>query len=198
MTVWPAARIWSPRVFSSSFSSVGTHDSKEYNHAIDRLADMHGLSASGLAIRAGLDATSFNRSKRFSPDGKSRWPSFESIAKILGATSTSLGESQDCLRGSCLAHFICTGIWEKKKMVAKLLAQKPVNLAALAESLQVVARSVLESMYHTYVNTPEARLALPRSRAEAIRRIHLARQEIAAMEAFIAERDAERRSTKQR
>ncbi|MCG6122375.1 MAG: helix-turn-helix transcriptional regulator [Microvirga sp.] len=57
--------------------------------AIDRLAERHGLSASGLARRAGLDATSFNKSKRVSADGRERWPSSESIAKILGATSST-------------------------------------------------------------------------------------------------------------
>ena len=60
--------------------------------AIDRLAERYGLSASGLARKAGLDATSFNRSKRTSPDGRDRWPSTESIAKILNATGASLDE----------------------------------------------------------------------------------------------------------
>ncbi|MCJ2082286.1 helix-turn-helix transcriptional regulator [Methylobacterium sp. J-090] len=60
--------------------------------AIDRLAERHGFSASGLARRAGLDATSFNRSKRIGPDGRKRWPSTESIAKVLAATGASLDE----------------------------------------------------------------------------------------------------------
>ena len=60
--------------------------------AIDLLADRYGLSASGLARRAGLDATSFNRSKRRGPDGRERWPSTESVAKILAATGASLDE----------------------------------------------------------------------------------------------------------
>jgi phage repressor protein C with HTH and peptisase S24 domain len=54
--------------------------------AIDLLAAKHGLSASGLARRAGLDPTNFNKSKRISPSGKPRWPSTETIAKILAAT----------------------------------------------------------------------------------------------------------------
>lgn len=58
--------------------------------AIDRLAERYGLTASGLARRAGLDATSFNKSKRVSPDGRERWPSTESIAKVLTATGASL------------------------------------------------------------------------------------------------------------
>src|ERR1700761_463964 len=58
--------------------------------AIDRLAAGAGLSASGLARRAGLDPTTFNKSKRVTPEGRARWPSTESIAKALAATSTSL------------------------------------------------------------------------------------------------------------
>jgi phage repressor protein C with HTH and peptisase S24 domain len=56
--------------------------------AIDRLAESAGLSASGLAKRAGLDPTTFNKSKRVTPRGRARWPSTESIAKALAATGT--------------------------------------------------------------------------------------------------------------
>jgi len=59
--------------------------------ALDRLAAKHGLSASGLARRAGLDPTAFNKSKRKSPTGKPRWPSTESVSKCLAATGESLG-----------------------------------------------------------------------------------------------------------
>ncbi|MBP2232659.1 phage repressor protein C with HTH and peptisase S24 domain [Azospirillum agricola] len=60
--------------------------------AIDRLAATHELSASGLARRAGLDPTTFNKSKRTTGDGKLRWPSTESISKVLDATGASLSE----------------------------------------------------------------------------------------------------------
>lgn len=60
--------------------------------AIDRLATAHGLSASGLARRAGLDPTSFNPSKRAGAGGKLRWPTTESIAKILAATNTNFSD----------------------------------------------------------------------------------------------------------
>lgn len=60
--------------------------------AIDRLAERYGYSASGLARRAGLDATSFNRSKRVGPDGRKRWPSTESVSKVLAATGASLDD----------------------------------------------------------------------------------------------------------
>jgi phage repressor protein C with HTH and peptisase S24 domain len=58
--------------------------------AIDRLAARAGLSASGLAKKAGLDPTTFNKSKRVTPDGRPRWPSTESVAKSLAATGTSV------------------------------------------------------------------------------------------------------------
>ncbi|MGA7713803.1 MAG: helix-turn-helix transcriptional regulator [Rhizomicrobium sp.] len=60
--------------------------------AIDALAAKNRLSASGLAKLAGLDPTTFNKSKRGSPNGKLRWPSTESISKILAATGASLEE----------------------------------------------------------------------------------------------------------
>lgn len=58
--------------------------------AIDALAAENGLSASGLARRAGLDPTAFNPSKRIGADGRARWPSTESIAKVLTATGTGI------------------------------------------------------------------------------------------------------------
>jgi phage repressor protein C with HTH and peptisase S24 domain len=60
--------------------------------AIDALAARYGLSASGLARRAGLDPTTFNKSKRISREGKPRWPSTESVSKVLEATGSTLGE----------------------------------------------------------------------------------------------------------
>lgn len=51
--------------------------------AIDRLALKLSISPSRLARDAGLDATSFNKSKRVTSAGKPRWPSTESISKVL-------------------------------------------------------------------------------------------------------------------
>ena len=59
-------------------------------NALDRLAARAGLSASGLAKKAGLDPTTFNKSKRLTPDGHTRWPSTESVAKSLAATGTPI------------------------------------------------------------------------------------------------------------
>jgi hypothetical protein len=61
-------------------------------NAIDRLAKSEGFSPSGLAKLAGLDPTTFNKSKRTSPEGKPRWPSTESLSKILGATGYSFSD----------------------------------------------------------------------------------------------------------
>ncbi|MCP3461565.1 MULTISPECIES: helix-turn-helix transcriptional regulator [unclassified Bradyrhizobium] len=58
--------------------------------ALDRLAARAGLSPSGLAKRAGLDPTTFNKSKRVTSDGRERWPSTESIAKALAAAGSSI------------------------------------------------------------------------------------------------------------
>ncbi len=59
---------------------------------IDRLAERCGLSPSGLARLSGLDATAFNPSKRLTPMGKTRWPSTESLAKVLSATHTEFAD----------------------------------------------------------------------------------------------------------
>ena len=60
--------------------------------ALDALARREGASPSGLARRAGLDATSFNPSKRFGPGEppRPRWPSTESLTRVLEATGLSL------------------------------------------------------------------------------------------------------------
>ncbi|SJM28912.1 S24 family peptidase [Mesorhizobium delmotii] len=67
--------------------------------AIDALAERYSLSASGLAKRAGLDSTAFNKSKRLSSDGRPRWPSTESLAKIIEATGASLDEFTGLVEG---------------------------------------------------------------------------------------------------
>ena len=68
--------------------------------ALDTLAAETGLSASGLAKRAGLDPTTFNPSKRRSTDGRNRWPSTESLSKVLGATGASLESFTALVTGS--------------------------------------------------------------------------------------------------
>lgn len=67
--------------------------------AIDTLAKRHRLSPSGLAKKAGLDPTTFNKSKRNSVDGRPRWPSTESISKIMAATSSTIEEFLTAMPG---------------------------------------------------------------------------------------------------
>lgn len=55
---------------------------------IDALAAHHGLTPSGLARRAGLDPTAFNPSKREAADGRPRWPSTESLARVLDSVGS--------------------------------------------------------------------------------------------------------------
>lgn len=56
--------------------------------AIDALAARHGMTASALARAAGLDPTTFNKSKRMTAEGRPRWPNTESLSRILEATGT--------------------------------------------------------------------------------------------------------------
>ena len=67
--------------------------------AIDTVAERYGFSASGLAKKSGLDPTSFNPSKRTGPDGRPRWPTMESIARVLNASGASVEEFMDLLSG---------------------------------------------------------------------------------------------------
>jgi phage repressor protein C with HTH and peptisase S24 domain len=62
--------------------------------AIDALATKFSTTPSGLARLAGLDSTSFNKSKRASTDvpARPRWPSTESLAKLLDATGIKFSE----------------------------------------------------------------------------------------------------------
>jgi len=67
--------------------------------AVDALAARRGFSASGLARAAGLDPTTFNKSKRQTPDGRARWPSTESLSRALAAAETSWEEFAALLSG---------------------------------------------------------------------------------------------------
>jgi len=68
--------------------------------AIDALAARYSMSVSGLARRAGLDPTTFNKSKRAAGDGRLRWPNTESISKILEATGCSIEEFMSLVSNS--------------------------------------------------------------------------------------------------
>lgn len=72
---------------------------KQVWNAIDTIAERYGYSASGLAKKSGLDPTSFNPSKRNGPDGRPRWPTMESISRLLQASGASVEEFSDILAG---------------------------------------------------------------------------------------------------
>ncbi len=71
---------------------------------LDRLASSCGYSPSGLAKKSGLDPTSFNKSKRVSPDGKPRWPSTESISKVLAVTGATMNDFFALIDGDGTGH----------------------------------------------------------------------------------------------
>ena len=58
--------------------------------AIDKLAARMGMSCSGLAKACGLDATTFNKSKRWTRDGKPRWLSMNTLAKVLAVVGDTI------------------------------------------------------------------------------------------------------------
>lgn len=62
--------------------------------ALDALAERKGTTPSGLARAAGLDPTAFNPSKRQPSDRppRPRWPTTESVAKVLAATGVGFAE----------------------------------------------------------------------------------------------------------
>ena len=83
----------------------GRQTGQMYTHtqiwrAIDQIAGQNNLSVSALAKLSGLDATAFNKSKRITPKGRERWPTSESIAKLLRATGTSLEAFAGLVQGS--------------------------------------------------------------------------------------------------
>ena len=74
-------------------------------NAVDKLASSQGLSPSGLAKKAGLDATTFNKSKRIRPDGKKRWPSLDSINKILEVSGITFEQFYNLAEGESAVKF---------------------------------------------------------------------------------------------
>lgn len=89
--------------------------------ALDTLAAEHGLSASGLAKKAGLDATTFNPSKRIMPDGRARWPSTESLAKALDAVGAGFDSFAALVNGA-------------RAMPARAVATRRIPLIGLAQA----------------------------------------------------------------
>lgn len=61
-------------------------------HVFDKLAMGHNVSVSRLARLSGLDATTFNKSKRVFSSGKERWPSMCTVVKVLNALHMSMSD----------------------------------------------------------------------------------------------------------
>ncbi len=96
--------------------------------AVDALAARPGLSASGLAKKAGLDPTAFNPSKRHGADGRPRWPTTESVAKILAATGETVEAFVALARGRTRPEPQSPGLGER------LRGLMPVPLLGLAQA----------------------------------------------------------------
>ena len=65
---------------------------QEIWRGLENLAAAKGMSLSGMAAKAGLDPTSFNKSKRIGADGRKRWPSTESMNKVFHAMNVTVFE----------------------------------------------------------------------------------------------------------
>lgn len=114
-----------------------SHD--EIWSGIDALAEKHGYSPSGLAKKAGLDPTSFNKSKRVSPDGKPRWPSTESLSKILNVTGSTMNDFFTLMNKAEAAND-ASGLAPATTPMNK---QRRAQIAAHAAQILLDTRSVL-------------------------------------------------------
>ena len=65
--------------------------------AFEAIAKARGLSMSAFSKSAGLDGTSFNLSKRWNSKGRERWPSTETLSKILRAADMDLRAFSDLM-----------------------------------------------------------------------------------------------------
>lgn len=95
-----------------------TRDKKEKNNkfeqfyhsqlwgAIDKIAELKGISVSKLAQNANLDPTAFNKSKRVMKDGKLRWPSTESILRVLTASELPLEKFVSLIDSRHFKYFV--------------------------------------------------------------------------------------------
>ena len=115
--------------------------------ALDTLAAENGLSASGLARRSGLDPTTFNPSKRRMPDGRNRWPSTESVAKVLDATGASLDAFATLVSG---ARALASNASTRAIRRAASRSSASPRRAATATSMMAATPSVAAGMRYRY------------------------------------------------
>jgi phage repressor protein C with HTH and peptisase S24 domain len=66
---------------------------------IDRLADEIGVTPARLARMAGLDQAVFGPTRRLKDNGELRWPSMDSLAKVLHVADISLGDFVNYMYG---------------------------------------------------------------------------------------------------
>ena len=64
---------------------------------IQNLAASKSISCSRLAVISGLDPTTFNRSRHKTKYGQDRWPTTQTISRIMDATGISLAEFAEFL-----------------------------------------------------------------------------------------------------
>lgn len=120
-------------------------------NAVDKLATSRGLSPSGLAKLAGLDATTFNKSKRIRPDGKNRWPSLDSINKLLDVCSISfeqfynLSDSEEEKEGCSIPFTKLSKLEEAQEIEDKMVKTPKWN--------KVLFPDLKEAMYAIEIDT---------------------------------------------
>lgn len=71
---------------------------------VECMARHAGLSVSGLACAAGLDASTFNKSKRIHPNGRLRWPSLASLysaMQVSGVTVRMFADMAESYKEGC-------------------------------------------------------------------------------------------------
>ena len=67
-----------------------THD--QLWGALDAIAKTNAVSPSRMALNSGLDATTFNKSKRVNCYGKNRYPSLRTVTKVLNNANITMSE----------------------------------------------------------------------------------------------------------
>lgn len=70
---------------------MATHE-EPFWHCIDFVGVLRKCSSSRLARNGGMDATAFNKSKRISKYGQTRWLSFGSLIRMLAGANMTLLE----------------------------------------------------------------------------------------------------------
>lgn len=73
---------------------------EEVWRGIDHLADEIGVTPARLAKMAGLDQAVFSAGRRKRPEGGLRWPSMDSLAKVLDVADISLGDFVNYMYGN--------------------------------------------------------------------------------------------------